>query len=392
MPLFKRRGAAAPKSYMAYWLSSDRSCPPGYHRLLDCPEISGLIDRMTAIISSSTIYLMENTKGGDRRVRDRLARKIDIDPWRLGTRQAWMGWIVSTMLGEGDGNAFVLPHYLEDSGLLYDLEPMPGASALAADAERRDYRVQWKGRSYPRDTVLHFSLFPDPDTPWLGRGYRATAQQLADTLGGLNDLEQSMSSPDWKPPMIVYADVDTDLFSDERRAEFRARYLEDAERGQPWIVPNDVVKVEKFQSLSLSDLAIKDTSELNRTALATLFGAPPFLLGVGSFNRDQYNTWVKNTIIPICKGICQVLTAGLLENENRFFTMPEKRLYAYTPTELVTLGLAMADRGFANGDEIRDFMMMDPAGLTEYRALENYIPYDMAALQAKLLNGGNPNA
>lgn len=391
MPLFKRR-SAPPKTYLAYWLSADGSCPPGYHRLLDCPEISGLIDRMTAIISSCTIYLMENTDGGDKRIRDRLARKIDVNPWRLGTRQAWMAWIVSTMLGEGDGNAYVLPHYLEDTGLLSDLEPMPGAQAVAIGPEARDYRVSWKGRTYARDTVLHFPLFPDPDFPWRGRGYRATAQQLADTLGGLTDLEKNLSAPDWKPPMVVYADVDSDLFSDEKRAEFRKKYLEDAERGQPWIVPSDVVKVEKFAPLSLTDLAIKDTSELNRTAVATLFGAPPFLLGVGSFNREQYNTWIKATIIPICKGICQVLTAGLLENEKRFFAMPEKRLYAYTPTELVTLGLAMSDRGFANGDEIRDMMMMDPAGLTEYRALENYIPYDMAALQQKLMQGGGTNA
>lgn len=388
MGLFSRRSEKRTErpNPVAIWLSADGSLPTGYHRLRDCPEITGLLDRMTAIISNATIYLMENTKTGDVRIRDRLARKIDIDPWRMGTRQVWMAWIVETLLCEGDGNAFVLPRYDPATGLLLDLEPMPGA-VIRPSPDRRGYSVAWRGVEYPHDAVLHFRLFPDPDEPWRGRGYRFSAQRLADTLGGLNDMELSLSSPDWKPPMIVYADVDSDFFDDDKRAELRRKYLEDADRGKPWILPSDVMKVDQIKPLSFADLAIKDTSELNRTALATLFGAPPFLLGVGEFDRYRYNTWIRTTILPICHGITQVLTAGLLENPDRYFTMPEKRLYAYTPMEMVTMGLAMSDRGYVNGDEVRDMAMMDPAGLTEFRALENYIPYDMAAMQTKLTGG-----
>ena len=46
--------------------------------------------------------------------------------------------------------------------------------------------------------------------------------------------------------------------------------------------------------------------------------------------------------------------------------------------------LAGADRGFVNGDEWRDRMHMTPAGLTEYKVLENYIPYDKSGEQNKL--------
>lgn len=393
MSLFKRRAApsAPSRSSVAFWVGG-QGCgvPSGYHKLMDCPEVAGLINRMASIIGSSTIYLMANTPDGDKRLHDRLAHKVDIDPWRMGTRQAWMSWIVTTLLSAGDGNALVLPHYT-DQGLLYDLEPMPGAQLVPLGTDRRDYEVRWQQRTYARDTVLHFRLFADPETPWRGRGLRASAQDLADVLGGLSDLEKNLSAPDWKPPMIVYADVDSDLFSDEKRADFRRKYLEDAERGQPWIVPADVVKVDKFAPLSLTDLAIKDTAELNRTALATLFGAPPFLLGVGNYNREQYNSWIKTAILPICQGITQTLTQGLLDSPDRYFVMPEKRLYAYTPMEMVTMALAMSDRGYVNGDEVRDLAMMDPAGLTDFRALENYIPYDMAALQAKL-QGGADNA
>lgn len=394
MPLFKRRGAAPSpqRAMLAYWLSraGSGSCPPGYTRLLDCPEISGVINRISSIIASATIYLMKNTDDGDKRVRDALARKVDVDPWRMGTRQSWMGWIVTTLLGEGDGNAFVLPRYDLRDGLLLDLEPMPGA-VPQMDADRRDYSVRWQNRVYDRDRVLHFRLFPDPDNPILGRGYRITAQQLAEAMAQTDALKSELSSPDYRPPMVVYADVDTDLFDDEKREAFRRRYLEDEERGKPWILPAEVIKVDRFDPLSLTDLAVKDTIELNRSAVAALFGVPPFFLGVGTFSREEYNTFIRSVILPICQGITQTLTRGLLESDDRYFVMAERRLYAYTPMELVTMGLAMADRGYMHGDEVRDWAMLDPAGLKEYRALENYIPYDMAALQNKL-TGGAPDA
>jgi hypothetical protein len=47
--------------------------------------------------------------------------------------------------------------------------------------------------------------------------------------------------------------------------------------------------------------------------------------------------------------------------------------------------LAGSDRGFVNGDEYRDRIHMSPAGLKEYRVLENYIPWDMAGQQKKLI-------
>ena len=47
-----------------------------------------------------------------------------------------------------------------------------------------------------------------------------------------------------------------------------------------------------------------------------------------------------------------------------------------------------SDRGFANGDEWRDRVNLSPAGLTDYRVLENYIPFDMSGKQKKLIQEG----
>lgn len=386
MAKVKPQRRSASHTVAAWFLESGTAgAPVGYRRLLDCPEIQGAIDYYAAVIGSATIYLMENRKDGDHRLHNRLARKIDVDPWHMGTRQTWVAWIVSTLLGEGNGSAYVLPRYAfgGECEILTDLIPMPGAVAIPMSDES-DYYIEWRGRRYDRETVLPFRLFPDPARPWEGRGFRWTAQQLADAIGQADALKANLTSPDYKPPIVIYADVDSDFFSDEKREEMRKKYLEDSDKGKPWILPQGVFKAEQMRPLSLTDLAVKDTTELNRTAVATLFRMPPFLLGVGSFSREQYNTWIKTSVLPICQMITQTLTRGLLDNENWYFTMPEKRIYAYTPLELVNMGLAMSDRGYANGDEVRDFAMMDPAGLTEFRPLENYIPYDMAGLQQKL--------
>ena len=387
----RRRGVKADnKQAVAVWLRGSGVCPEGYHRLTDCPEYRAVVDAYAAVIGSATIYLMENGKQGDKRLHNALSRKIDIEPWSLGTRQIWVSWIVSTMLGEGDGNAYVLPHIDLNNGNLLDLEPMPGAVAQPIDSGR-DYRVLWQGKLYPRDTVIPFRIYPDPDSPWRGRGWKASADNILKSLAQTEAVKSNLSSPDYQPPMIVYVDLDQDIFGDSEREKFRHQYLEDVERGKPWVLPSDVAKVDRWQPLNLSDLAIKDGVELDRKALASLTGTPAFMLGVGAFNKEEYNNWIRSRVLPICQAITQPLTLCLLDNPKWYFVMPEKRLYNYTPMELVSMGLALADHGFANGDEVRDMAMLDPAGLTEFRALENFIPYDMAALQNKLQpqTGGN---
>ena len=51
----------------------------------------------------------------------------------------------------------------------------------------------------------------------------------------------------------------------------------------------------------------------------------------------------------------------------------------------IQMDLSMADRGYMNGDEVREDAYRDPAGLTDFVRLENYIPVDMAGAQKKLV-------
>ena len=86
------------KSMFALWLSGDEICLSGYTRLSDNPQIQTACLRLAELIAGMTIYLMENTAEGDKRIVNELSRTIDISPCDTMTRMQWMTAIVMNML------------------------------------------------------------------------------------------------------------------------------------------------------------------------------------------------------------------------------------------------------------------------------------------------------
>lgn len=356
-----------------------------YVKLEDNPEILAGIRKIATLISSMTIYLMSNTDKGDERIINELSRKVDINPCNCMTRQKWMEAIVMNLLLHGRGNAIVLP--ITRDGILEDLIPCP-ASWISFHEHKEDYGydIGINGTFYDSSEVIHFTHNPDKYYPWKGRGITVSLKNIAETLKQADTTKKAFMKSKWKPSVIVKVDGLTEEFSSKAgRKKLLESYLETNEVGEPWLIPADQFAVEQIRPLSLSDLAIDKTVELDKKTVASLIGVPPFVLGVGKFNAEEWNNFISSTIGPIAIGLQQELTKKLLISPKWYWKFNVNSLYSYKLETLAAVYGDLAVRGIVTGNEVRDKINMSPMdGLDELVVLENYIPLSKIGDQKKL--------
>lgn len=375
-------------SPVALWLKDEDICCSGYTRLSDNPEIQTGCMRIAELIGSMTIKLMSNTEDGDIRIQNELSRKIDINPNGNMTRIQWMTAIVMNLLLYGEGNSIVVPHTY--GGILQSLEPISASRVtfMPVGNSYRDYKVLIDGVARNPNDLLHFAYNPDPYYLWKGRGITFSLKDIAKNLKQAQKTENAFMSSKWKPSIIVKVDALTDEFSSpEGRQKLLDSYVKPAQDGEPWLIPAEQFQVEQVRPLTLSDLAIKDTVELDKRTVASVLGVPPFLLGIGDFKRDEWNNFIQGRLRPIVLTIQQEMTRGIILSPKWYLDFNVWSLMDYDMKSMSDILLSGSDRGFVNGDEWRSRMHLAPAGLKEYKVLENYIPYDMSGNQSKL-NGG----
>ena len=371
------------KGSFVEWLQSD-GCPVGYKRLDHCPEIVTACRVIAQVIGSMTIHLMANTDRGDQRIINELSRKLDIDPNVYMTRKTFMETLVMNELLYGHGNSVVVP--LTKNGLLDDLVPIPPADVNFTPVGY-GYTVRINGEEFDPDEVLHFTHNPDPNRPWMGKGYQVLLRDLATNLKQASVTEKGFMSSEYKPSLIVKVDGLTEEFAGvEGRKKLEKEFLEGNETGKPWFIPSGMVDVEQVRPLSLADLAISDMVQLNKRTIAAIIGVPPFVLGVGDFKQDAWNAFIRNTVAPIAKGIEQEMTRKLIIKDEWFLRLNVRSMYDYDLKTLADVYGTLSDKGLYTGNEVRDRLGDSPLeGLDELRILENYIPNDKIGDQKKLI-------
>lgn len=395
MGLFNRKKKAQKRDDSTAWLVSadayDTLCVQGYTDLAHCPEIVTAARTIADLVASMTIHIMANTDSGDKRIINELSRTIDINPMPNMTRMTWVQAIMMNLLLYGKGNSIVQPH--THDGYLQSLEPIAADRVSFLPIGRRDYRVIIDGKEKRPEGLLHFVLNPDRYYPWKGAGLTVSLSDVADNLKQARATEKGFMESKWKPSLIVKVDALTDEFaSPEGREKLLNSYVQSGEVGQPWLIPADQFQVEQVKPLTLADLAISDTVEIDKRTVASIFRIPPFVLGVGDYNQQAWNSFIQNTIRPYALILQQEMTKKLIVSPRWYIRFNVLSLMDYDLQTISTVYSSMSDRGIVTGNEVRDRLGIEPReGLDELRILENFIPYDMSGMQKKLIQEESEN-
>lgn len=365
----------------------DEICTSGYTPLTKIPEVVSCARKIAELIGSATIHLMNNTEDGDERIVNKLSRLIDIEPMPNMTRSTWMEGIIMTLLLYGNGNAVVQPHTWQ--GYFQSLEPISADRVGFENLGYRDYRITIDGKAKDPKNLLHFVYNPDRTYLWKGTGITVALKDVLENLTQARKTEKAFMKSEYKPSIIVRVDAMIEEFSTpEGRQKLIDDYLKPSKEGAPWLIPAEQFDIQQVKPLTLADLAISDSVKLDKQMVAALFGVPAWVVGAGEYKKDEWNMFIQTKIMSMAKSIASEMTRKLILNPSWYLTFNVWSLMDYDLKAVSDVLLAGSDRGFVNGDEWRDRVHMNPAGLKEYRVLENYIPWDMSGQQKKLIQDG----
>lgn len=387
----RKRARAEPKKRSSMFLCSMDAynvlCSSGYIRISDNPEILACVNKIADLVSNATIHLMENTENGDVRIKNGISRKIDISPNKYMTRKTFISALVRQLLLEGDGNAIVFPE--TKNGYLENLLLFP-PNHCSLLPKGYGYEVLVDGKYYDPNDICHVLINPDPLYPWKGTGYRVALKDVSKTLKQASETKDGFMKSKWNPSIIVKVDGLTDEFSSkEGRKKLLEQYIETSEAGEPWMIPAEQFDIKEVRPLSLNDIALPDSVKLDKRTVAAILDVPPYLVGEGSFDENEWNNFINTRIRGICSAIEQAFTKCLLINPNWYFRFNPRSLYSYDIEKLSRVGDDNYTRGIMTGNEVRDWIGLSPRdGLDELVILENYIPVGMISEQKKLIQGG----
>ena len=375
---------------VAVWLSGEDSksllLPAGYAPVTNNEEVKKCIHKIADLVSSMTIMLMENSQDGDIRLKNELSKKIDVYPNNYMIRKNFIYKVVADMLTHG--NSVVYPETLDgllDNLIIWDI------NRVSYKGDQKSYVIQYKLQDFDPNELLHFVLIPDDLFPFKGQGFIPIVKDAITNIVQANTTKTGFLQSKWRPSLIIKVESDAEgMQIKEEREKILNSYVGDTENGEPWIIPASEIDVSEVRPLSLQDLAIQESIELDKKAVAAAFGVPAYMLGVGTFNKEEYNNFISSVIMPVAKVIEQELSKKVVYSPKWYFKFNSKTLMQYNLGELTTHVKEMVAGGLINRNEGRNAFDYSPVdGLNEYVVLENYIPVEDVGKQKKLDNNQN---
>lgn len=361
-----------------------------YVPIANDPNVRIAVNKLAELVSNMSIHLLQNTANGNVRVSNGLERLIDVEPAKGMTRKSWISKIIWDLFVYGDGNSIFQIVAEPGADYLSELRPLDMTRvSYKYDMINNELAVMYNNKTLDNDTLVHFMINPHPSYPKMGRGYQDILGTIMQNLHQADKTKHEFMAGKYMPNIVIKVDADSEELSSEAgRKQVREKYLSTSNALEPWIIPADLLDVQQIKPLTLQDIALNENVNIDKKTVAGMFGVPPFLLGVGEFNKEEYNNFVNTTIASLGQMIAQTLTRDILFDPSWFFSFNPRSLYAYDMSELVTSGNTMVQGGAMSRNEWRGWIGLEPLdGLDEIVMLENYLPIDRLGDQGKLKGG-----
>lgn len=361
----------------------------GYTTLDKNADVQICVNKIADLVSNMPIALMQNVTNGDIQIKNGLARVVDITPNKHLTRKTFIQALVREALLKGDGNAVVLPKFNTVDGIPYlNSLQILDMDKISFNTNESTYQISYQNKLLNPDEVLHFVFNPSRQSPFIGEGYAPILKDVLSNIVQGNATKNSFFKQP-KPSLIVGINSDAEeLQNKDSIKSLRDSYTSSMENGKPWLIPADEISVHSIQPLSLKDLALNESLEVERKQLAAAFGIPSSVLGIGQFNKDEYNHFITTTIRSFAEVIQQEFTKKLLYSEQMYFKFKSDSLMHYDLTEKAGFANEAIKLGMLSRNEGRkkfDLSPVNKESMNEYSTLENYINLDDMSKQKKLV-------
>lgn len=337
-------------------------------------ELMGIIDFIGGLIGSLTIKVWEKKDGKEERIEDGLAYLLDIAPFEDMTRIEWMKLLVKRIFL--DGKAYIYPHRKKE--LITKLEVLP-KPYLKGD--RLFYTQGGETKSVLKEECLSFSFY--------GFEIHNLLKEKIKNIQQTAKLKRHFFEGAFNPNFLIKVDMAFQTMFDEKtRKEIIEQIEKSRLENQSVVIPSGEMELEALPSLNYESLGITTALNSEKIAMANALGVPPFLFGVGNYNADEYNAFVKTFLLPKIKVIEQGLSR-LFYSPSRFVKFSVKSLYQFDLEEQASLVNNGISLGYITGNEAREFLgfeRKDDPELDKFKMLENYIPIADSGNQKKLKN------
>lgn len=383
------------------WLNDEefwKSCLTDYIRFDRHPDVKTCVKKIADLVSSMTIFLMNNTELGDVRIKNGFSRVLDIEPNRFMTRKTLMHKVVEEMLLTG--NSVLLPAYTSNTGkavvqeLLTELRPVSADKVSFKPLDGGGYSALLNGIEFADDELIHFVYNPAADEPWRGEGLKACLKDMLNNLTDAQKIKGDYYRKHYKPNIVFTFNADTADFAngEEGKENIYEKWVK-TKPGDPYILPAQIAEFKHFPPMSLKEIAVNESVELDKKAIAKMFGVPLFMVGLGHFTKVEYNNFIDTTIAPLARGIEQELTRKLIWSEDYYIKFNLESLKSFDLEQRISMMYSGKALGVYNANEIRiqtGYEPIDKQEMNEYSLLENYVPANRLGSQKKL-NGGEGN-